>query len=157
MKRRFQGSCGILEGSLGLSQVNLYSLLLAYLWKKITLTYERIYNENEACMNHVSRCSSLREIGINGFFISTTSEDNNMNRSEKIIAVVMKAKNTLTSIDLSQSFPNLDNSFYEKIGEITQLTHLAVGGSKLGPGGISALASLTPPQKSNCWRISTID
>ena len=80
------------------------------LWKKIVLTYERIYNENEACMNHVSRCSSLREIVINGYFFATTSEDDNMNRSEKIIAVVMKAKNTLTSIDLSQRFPNLNTT-----------------------------------------------
>ena len=55
----------------------------------------------------------------------------------------MKAKNTLTSIDLSPGFPNLSNAFFEKIGEMTQLTYLAVGGGNLGPGGISALACLT--------------
>ena len=36
------------------------------LWKQLTLTYERIKNKNEACRNHVSRCSSLREIVITG-------------------------------------------------------------------------------------------
>ena len=107
------------------------------LWKQLTLTYERIKNKNEACRNHVSRCSSLREIVI------TINGEKNLIRSDNIRAVVMKAKNTLTSIDLSPGFPNLSNAFFEKIGKMTQLTHLAVGGEKLGPGGISALACLT--------------
>ena len=105
------------------------------LWKKLTLTYERIKNKNEACRNHVSRCSSLLEIVITG-------EEKSI-RSDKIMSVVMKAKNSLTSINLSPSFAGLSNSSFEKIGEMSQLTHLAVGGGKLGPGGISALACLT--------------
>ena len=36
------------------------------LWKKLTLSYEKIKNNNEACRNHVSRCSSLKEIFITG-------------------------------------------------------------------------------------------
>mgnify|MGYP001452761664 CR=1 FL=1 len=59
------------------------------------------------------------------------------------MAVLMKAKTSLTSINLSPSFAGLSNSSFKKIGEMTQLTHLAVGGGKLEPGGISALASLT--------------
>ena len=105
------------------------------LWKKLTLTYERIKNKNEACRNHVSRCSSLLEIVITG-------EEKSI-RSDKIMTVVMKAKNSLTSINLSPSFAGLSNSSFEKFGEMSQLTHLAVGGGKLGPGGISALACLT--------------
>ena len=105
------------------------------LWKKLTLTYERIKNKNEACRNHVSRCSSLLEIVITG-------EEKSI-RSDKIMSVVMKAKNSLTSINLSPSFAGLSNSSFEKFGEISQLTYLAVGGGKLGPGGISALACLT--------------
>ena len=80
-------------------------------------------------------CSSLREIFIiNG--------EGNMTRCDKIILLVMEAKNTLTSIDFSPSFPNLSNLFFEKIGEITQLSHLAVGGGNLGASGILALACL---------------
>jgi len=107
------------------------------LWKLLTLTYQRIKNKNEACRNHVSRCSSLREIVI------TINGEKNLIRSDNIRAVVMKAKTTLTSIDLSSCFPNLSNAFFEKIGKMTQLTHLAVGGGNLRPGGISALACLT--------------
>ena len=105
------------------------------LWKQLTLTYERIKNKNEACRNLVSRCSSLREIFITG--------EESAIRSDKIMAVVMKAKNSLTSINVSPSFAGLSNSSFEKIGEMTQLTHLAVGGEKLESGGISALGCLT--------------
>ena len=100
-----------------------------------SLTYERIKNKNEACRSHVSRCSSLREIVITG--------EESAIRSNKIMTVVMKAKNSLTRINLSPSFAGLSNSSFEKIGEMTQLTHLAVGGGKLESGGISALACLT--------------
>jgi len=65
-----------------------------------------------------------------------------MTRCDKIMLVVMEAKNTLTSIDLSPGFPNLSNTFFEKIGEMTQLSHLAVGGGNLGASGILALACL---------------
>ena len=74
--------------------------------------------------------------------IIITGEEKSI-RSDKIMAVLMKAKNTLTSVNLSPSLAGLSNSSFEKIGEMTQLTHLAVGGGKLGPGGISALACLT--------------
>ena len=105
------------------------------LWKKLTLTYERVKNKNEACRNHVSRCSSLREIFITG--------EEKAIISDKIMAVVMKAKDTLTSITLSPSFAGLSNSSFVRIGNMTQLTHLAVGGGKLGPKGVAALACLT--------------
>ena len=36
------------------------------LWKKLTLTYDKIRSKNEACRNHVSRCSKLKEIFIAG-------------------------------------------------------------------------------------------
>jgi len=105
------------------------------LWKKLTLTYDRIKTKNEACRNHVSRCSSLREIVVTG--------EEKVIISDLIMTVVMKAKNTLTSINLSPSLPGLTNSSFEMIGEMTQLTQLAVGGGKLSAGGISALACLT--------------
>ena len=105
------------------------------LWKQLTLTYEKVKNKNEACRNHVSRCSKLREIFITG--------EEKVIRSDKIMAVVMKAKDTLTSINLSPSLAGLSNSSLERIGVMTQLTHLAVGGGKLGPGGVKALACLT--------------
>ena len=104
------------------------------LWKKLTLTYEKVKNENEACRNHVSRCCRLREIFITG--------EEKAVRSDKIMAVVMKAKDTLTRINLSSSFW-LSNSSIKRIGDMTQLTHLAVGGSKLMSGGMAALACLT--------------
>jgi len=88
------------------------------LWKKLTLTYERIKNKNEACRNHVIRCSSLQEIVISG-------EEKVIN-SGKIMSVLMKAKNTLTSIILSPSFVCLSYSSIEKIGKMTQLTHLSL-------------------------------
>ena len=105
------------------------------LWKKLTLSYDRIKNKTESCRNHVSRCSSLREIIITG--------EESVIISDLIMTVVMEAKNTLTSIKLSPSLPGLSNSSFEMIGQMSQLTHLAVGGGNLGPGGISALAWLT--------------
>ena len=105
------------------------------LWKKVTLTYEKIQNKNEACRNHVSRCKILREIFITG-------EEKEI-RSDKIMAVVMKAKDTLTTINLSPCFAGLSKSSIEKISDMSQLTHLAVGGDKLGPEVIAALARLT--------------
>jgi len=108
------------------------------LWKKLTLTYERIVNKNEACREHVSRCSSLREIVITG--------EEKVIRSDKIMSVLMEAKNTLTSINLSRTFSDLRHSFFKMLGEMTQLTHLALGELGLepvGPGEISALARLT--------------
>ena len=105
------------------------------LWKKLTLTYERIKNKTEACKSHVSRCSSLREIIITG--------EESVIISDLIMTVVMKAKNTLTSIKLSPSLPGLSNSSLEMIGKMSQLTHLAVGGGNLSAGGVSALACLT--------------
>ena len=106
-----------------------------FLWKNLTLTYEKIRSNNEACRNHVSRCSSLREIFIVG--------KKKMTRSDEIMAVVMNANDTLTSINLSPSFAELSNSSFERIGDMTQLTHLAVGGTKLRQGGIEALACLS--------------
>ena len=106
------------------------------LWRQVTLTYQKIKNNTEACRNHVSRCSSLREISITGKEKSI--------RSDKIMAVVTKAnKNTLTSIILSPSFTGLSNSSFERIANMTKLTHLAVGGSKLNVDGIENLACLT--------------
>ena len=106
------------------------------LWRQLTLTYEKVKNNNEACRNHVSRCSSLREIFIIG-------EEKTI-RSDKIMNVVMKAnKDNLTSIILSSSFAGLSNSSFEKIADMTKLTHLAVGGSKLKKDGIENLAVLT--------------
>ena len=106
------------------------------LWRQVTLSYQKIKNNNEACRNHVSRCSSIREISITG-------EEKSI-RSDKIMAVIMKAnKNTLTSIILSPSFAGLSNSSFERIANMTKLTHLAVGGSKLMRDGIESLACLT--------------
>ena len=105
------------------------------LWKKVTLTYEKIQNKNEACRNHVSRCKILRKIFITG-------EEKEI-RSDKIMAVVMKAKDTLTTINISPCFAGLSKSSIEKISDMSQLTHLAVGGDKLGPEVIAALARLT--------------
>ena len=105
------------------------------LWKKLTLTYEKVKNKNEACRNLVSRCSSLREIFITGVVKVISSDE--------IMAVVMKAKDTLTSINISPSFPGLSNSSIERIGNMIQLTHLAVGGGNLEPEGVKAIACLT--------------
>ena len=74
------------------------------LWKKMTLTYERIKNKNEACRNHVSRCSSLREIIITG--------EERLIRSDKIIAVLMKAR---THTHQYQSFKNVHQRFEQII------------------------------------------
>ena len=36
------------------------------LWNKLTLTYEKVRNKNEACRRHVRRCKCLLEIVITG-------------------------------------------------------------------------------------------
>ena len=105
------------------------------LWRKLTLTSEKIKNKNEACRNHVKRCSSLRDIVITG-------EEKGL-RNDKIMAVLMKAKNSLISIKFSPSHFCLSNSSIAKIGKMTQLKHLTVGGGQLGPDGISSLSCLS--------------
>ncbi len=105
------------------------------LWKKVRLTYEKIKSNNEACRNLVSRCTSLREIFITG-------EETEI-CSGKIMAVVTKAKNTLTTLNLSPSFAGLSWSSFQRIRAMTQLTHLALGGEKLRPMDISAFERLT--------------
>ena len=105
------------------------------LWKKLTLSYEKIKSKYEACRNHVSRCTSLREIFITG-------EEKEIG-CYQIVVVVMKAKNTLTSINLSPSLAGFRNSSFKKISDMTQLTNLAVRGEELWPHGIQSLACLT--------------
>lgn len=106
------------------------------LWRQVSLTYQRVKNNNEACRNHVIRCSSIQEIFITG--------DEKTIRSDKIMNVVMKAnKDTLTTISLSPKFAGLSNSSFEKIEDMTNLTHIAVGGGKLKEEGIESLACLT--------------
>ena len=65
------------------------------LWRKLTLEYEKIENSTVACRDQVSRCTSLKEIVITGEVYWV--------RSDKIISVIMKAKGTLTCIDVSSS------------------------------------------------------
>jgi len=106
------------------------------LWTKLTLTNEKIKTKTEACRNHVSRCSKLRELFIVG-------QEENI-RSDKIISVVMKAKATLKLLSIKlTSHAGLSNSSFEKIGaSMSQLTHLEVNGGKLGRGGIAGLSHL---------------
>ena len=108
------------------------------LWTKLTLTYEKIKTKTEACRNHVSRCSKLREIIIIG------QEEDIRIRSDKIMSVVLKAKTSLKLLSINlASHAGLSNSSFEKIGaSMTQLTHLDVNGEKLGRGGIAGLSRL---------------
>ena len=105
------------------------------LWKKLTMSYEQIKSNNKACRNKVSQCPSLREIFITG--------EEEVIRSDKIMAVLVKAKDTLTSINLSPSFAGLSWSSFQRIRAMTKLTHLALGGEKLRPMDISAFERLT--------------
>ena len=96
------------------------------LWKQLVLSYKNIKNNPKACREHVARCSKLRELTIH------PDPETNIIRSDKIMSVVMKAKNTLTSlsvIDLA-----LSNSSFEKISQITQLTKLEINALKIKPG-----------------------
>ena len=36
------------------------------LWRKLSLRYERIMNRTQACREHISQCTSLKEIYITG-------------------------------------------------------------------------------------------
>ena len=102
------------------------------LWRKLTLEYEWIKTNTQACRDHVSRCTSLREIVI-------TAGEWEV-RSDKIMSVVMKAKGTLSSIAL---YPSLSNSSLKKISKISQLTKLSFYGAQIKADGISSLANLT--------------
>ena len=107
------------------------------LWRKLSLTYKMIKNNTVACRNHVSRCSSLQELFITGKERSI--------RSDKIMSVVMRAKDSLTSFDISLESPDmaLSNSSVIKFGKMTQLRKLSLIGTKIKPDGISALNKLT--------------
>ena len=66
------------------------------LWKhrkQLVLSYKNIKNNTQACRDHVVRCSKLRELTIihpdaDGGYLERTI------KSDKIMSVVMKAKNT---------------------------------------------------------------
>ena len=108
------------------------------LWKNLTLTYKQIKTKTEACRNHVSRCSKVREIVVNG-----GREDVRI-QSDKIMSVVMIAQATLKLLSINLASPAcLSNSSFEKIGaSMTQLIYLEVNGGKLGRGGIASLSRL---------------
>ena len=107
------------------------------LWRKLSLSYKMIKNNTVACRNHVSRCSSLQELFITGKERSI--------RSDKIMSVVMRAKDSLTSFDISLESPGmaLSNSSVIKFGKMIQLRKLSLVGTKIKPDGISALNKLT--------------
>ena len=103
------------------------------LWRTLTLEYERIMNSTKACRYHVSRCTGLKEIVI-------TTGGMVIVNSDKIVSVIMKAKGSLTSIDISSS---LSNTSLNKISKMTQLRKLAFHAEKVKADGIYSLASLT--------------
>ena len=103
------------------------------LWRTLTLEYERIMNSTKACRDHVSRCTGLKEIVI-------TTGGMVIVNSDKIVSVIMKAKDSLTSIDISSS---LSNTSLNKISKMTQLRKLAFYAEKVKADGIYSLASLT--------------
>ena len=94
------------------------------LWRKVTLEYEWIKNSTQACRDHVSRCSSLKELVITG-------AERRMVNSVKVMSVILKAKRTLTSIILSSS---LSNPSLQKISKMTQLRKLAFDGEQVKAG-----------------------
>ena len=103
------------------------------LWRTLTLEYERIMNSTKACRDHVSRCTGLKEIVI-------TTGGMVIVNSDKIVSVIMKAKGSLTSIDISSS---LSNTSLNKISKMTQLRKLAFYAGKVNADGIDSLTSLT--------------
>ena len=105
------------------------------LWRNLTLEYERIKSNTQACRDHVSRCSSLKEIAVTG-----GDWRRGMVNSVKVMSVILKAKHTLTSIVLSSS---LSNPSLKQISMMTQLTKLAFHGDQVKADGIANLASLT--------------
>ena len=113
------------------------------LWRKVTLEYEWIKNSTQACRDHVSRCTSLKEIAITGKNLGMhggPAVGGGMATSVKVMSVILKAKRTLTSIILSSS---LSNPSLQKISKMTQLRKLAFDGEQVKADGIANLASLT--------------
>ena len=96
------------------------------LWKQLVLSYKNIKNNTWACRKHVARCSKLRELIIH------PDPETNIIRSDKIMSVVMKAKNTLTTLSVIDL--ELSNSSFKKIGQITQLTKLEINAAKIESG-----------------------
>ena len=113
------------------------------LWKhrkQLVLSYRNIKNNTKACREHVARCSKLRELTIihpdaDGGYLER------MIRSDKIMSVVMKAKNTLTSLSVSDL--ELSNSSFRQISQITQLTKLDINALKIQSDGLSHLRRLS--------------
>ena len=111
------------------------------LWRKLTLTYNMIKNNTVACRDHVSRCSNLQELFI-------TVKERSI-RSDKIMSVVMRAKDSLRSFDISHNYPGLardpglSNSSVKKFAKITQLRKLSLSGVNIRPDGMTELGKLT--------------
>ena len=116
-----------------------------------------IKNNTKACRDHVTRCSKLRELTIihpdaGGGYLER------MIKSDKIMSVVMKAKNTLTTLSVSDL--ELSNSSFCKISRITKLTSLDINALKIQSDGLSQLRWLSKlrslevhnlPHEVNCF------
>ena len=118
------------------------------LWKKLVLSFHMIMDRNKACRDHVARCSHLRELVI------TYHPSWRSFRSDKIMSVVMKAKNILTLTTLSVGSLDLSNSSFKKISKLTQLTKLDIYANSIKSDGFSTLANLT---KLRSLKISALD
>ena len=97
------------------------------LWKKLVLSYKNIKNNPKACREHVARCSKLRELTIIHPDSNRTDSKSKF-RSDQIMSVVMKAKNTLTTLSIG-SFTFFGVSSFKKISQITNLTKLGINAS----------------------------
>ena len=125
------------------------------LWKHLVLFYKNIKNNPKACREHVARCSKLKELTIIHSYdpySEATSYEQRKIRSDKIMSVVMKAKNTLTSLSVSDL--ELCNSSFGKISQMTKLTRLDINAAKIqGLHGLSTLTCLSKLKSLNICQL----
>ena len=102
--------------------------------KKLVLKYEQIKNNTKACRSYVARCSNLQELCI-------IKPEGGRVRSDKIMSVVMKAKNTLSTLSMDDCA--LSNASFKNISQMTQLTKLEFNKGNIKSDGIASIANLS--------------
>ena len=99
------------------------------LWRRLSLDYGTINNNNSVCKKLVSRCTQLKELEITGNrlpVINHKTGRTTMN-SSKIMGVVLKSKKSLTSLAINIK-KDLSNGSIAQISQMNKLRKLTIKG-----------------------------
>lgn len=116
------------------------------LWSELTLDYEDIKQNNDSCRKLVDRCKKLSSLTI-----TNTSQNS---RRLDIMSVVIKAKQSLKSLEVDNSMRDWTLTAMKKLGSLESLTSLTLSFNSKpyavnGYAGIEMLEKLAHLQLEN--------